>query len=298
MSDAVAPESPRPATPVAPHVREAPSLRARDCPWAIGVTWAWRTALAMFVAGPAAALVRQAYPHPPRGDAVLWEPGGHALLAFAIGSRHALTALLWEAAMVLVVGAVIGLVPTAAVMVGIAQGRRSSLGHASAVAIRRLPALVRLALGVTAAQSAIVGIALLLGRIATAVAWDALGEARAEMAGAAIALPFLPIVLGLSVTHDLARANVVRWRAGATGAFFAAIDAWRKAPWAIAWGWTWRASLGAAPVFAAAALATRIGAQGGALSILALAVAHQSTIAVRAALHVSWLARALRAARA
>jgi hypothetical protein len=297
MSDALVPEGPGPAPPIAPRTPETPRLRARDCPGAIALTWAWRTLLAVFVAGPAAALVRQAYPHPPRGDAVLWDPGGHALLAFAVGNRHALTALVWEAAMVLVAGAVSGLLPMAVVMVAMARGRRSSLGYASAVAVRRLPSLVRLALGVGAAQSATVGIALLLARIATAIGWDALGEARAEMAGVAVTLPFVPIVLGLAVAHDLARANVVRFRAGSTRAFFAAIDAWRMAPWAIAWGWTWRASLGAAPVVAAAALAARIGGRGGLPSILALALVHQSTIAVRAALHVSWLAKALRSAR-
>jgi hypothetical protein len=276
------------------------SIRARRNPLTIAGLWAWRTVLASLVGGPAAVLVGQAFPAPPRGDTVLWDPGAHALMVFVLREAHGLRAIAREAAMVLAIGAIVGLLPMAIAMVAIAHGRggplgrRTALGRSAAVAIRRLPALVRLAIVMTTTQAAIVGAAALLGHIATAVGSNALGEARAELAGDVVAMTLAPAFLAVGVAHDLARAAVVRSRVGATRAFFVGVGAWRAAPLGIGWAWAWRSSAGLVPVLLASLLASRIGGVQGAFPLLALAIAHQAAVGVRIAFHVSWLAKALR----
>jgi hypothetical protein len=273
-------------------------MRARRCPWVIAGLWAWRTLLAALVAAPVASLVRQAFPAPPRGDAVLWDPGAHALLAFAAREAHGVSALATGVALVLVAGAAVGLAATATAMVALAHApppdrRPLHPARTVALAVARLPDLARLALGVGAAQAGIAAAAYLVARIAIETTSDALGEARAQLLGVLLAAALVLPAVGLGIAHDLARACVVRFRHGAVRAFFSGASAFRRAPFALAWAWAWRGVIGIVPVLAAAAIAHRAGA-GGPLALAGVALAHQVAALVRVAFHASWLAKALR----
>jgi hypothetical protein len=280
----------------------APAIakRASCFPWLVAGLWAWRTALATLVAGPAAALAGTTFPAPPAGDGLLWEPGAHALLFFALREAHGVLALARSAAIVLAFGAIVGLLPLCMVLVVIAQrdghgtGRGPRLARATAIAIHRLPALALLAVAMGAAEAAIVGAGVLTSQLATALASNVVAQATAELVGGALGLAFVPVLLAIGVAHDLARAAVVRFRAGAMRAFFLGMRAWRAAPWTIAWAWSWRSALALAPVLLAAVLAMHIGGGGGIASVVGLAIAHQATTALRVTLRVSWLAKALR----
>lgn len=274
--------------------------RARRSPRVVLALWAWRAALAAVVAGPTATLVRQAFPSPPRGDAVLWDPGGHALLVFVTREARGLGALALEAAIVLAIGAVLGIVPAALALVAVdavdrrGAGARRRAPRTVATAMARLPALARLALGVAAAQAALVGAAYLVGRVADAASSDALGEAYAQLFGCVAAALFVPPVLALGIAHDLARASVVRDRNGALAAFFAGAHAYRRAPLSLGWAWVWRVGAGWVPVLAAATVAQRWSGMAGLVPVVAIAAFHQTAVVFQVAFHVSWLAKTLR----
>jgi hypothetical protein len=165
-----------------------------------------------------------------------------------------------------------------------------------ATTVARLPAFVRLALAVAAAQAAVVAAAYFVGHVACDVTSGALGDAPAQLLGAAVAaVVALPAVF-LAIAQDLARASIVRFRRGALHAFFSASGALRRTPVGLAWAWAWRAAAGLAPVVAAAAVASRTGGATNPLALVLLAVVHQAAVVARIALRASWLAKALRVA--
>jgi len=97
----------------------------------------------------------------------------------------------------------------------------------------------------------------------------------------------------MGVTHDLARAAVVRRSAGGARALVAGAAAFRADPVSLGWSWAWRATASMAPVVLVGALADRLGGHGGATLVL-LALLHQGVVFGRVALRASWLAVALR----
>jgi len=174
--------------------------------------------------------------------------------------------------------------------------RSPRLARTVALAVARLPALAGLALGVTAAQAAIVAAAYFVARVATATTEGALGEAHAQIAGGILGVILATPAIALGIAHDLGRACVVRFRHGAVRAFFAGAGALRRAPLRLAWAFAWRGALGLVPVVGAATLAARLGAPGS-IGLAGVAIAHQLAIAVRIAFRASWLAKALRSVR-
>jgi hypothetical protein len=271
-------------------------MRARHHPRAILGVWAWQAAVASLASWPAASLVRAAYGNDPRGDSVLWTPGSHALLDFLWREAHGISAVVRGAAVVLLASAVAGLVPTAALMVAIAGAeapKEVSFSRAVRDGVRAFPALMLLLVVVTVAQTIAVGAGVLAGDLTAGWTHAGLGEAHAQGLGAVVSLPFLVLAAAIGVTHDLARAAVVRrsvsgMRALAAGAFeFAA------APVSLGWSWGWRAVVALALIAVVAPFAGHLGGRGGAALVL-LAVLHQTVVLGRVALRASWLATALR----
>jgi|HubBroStandDraft_6_1064221.scaffolds.fasta_scaffold42818_2 hypothetical protein len=272
------------------------AIRARRRPVAILGVWAWQTALAWFASWPAASLVQAAYGSDPRGDGVLWMPGSHALLDFLWREAHGVSAALRGAAYVLLVGAVAGLVPLAALMVAMAAagaapgGRR---GHGIAETLRVLPAMTLLLFVMTAGQALALGAGAFAGQLAEGWTLTGLGEARAQQLGLALGVPFLVLAVAIGVTHDLARAALVRGASGGMRALALGVAEFGAAPMSLAWSWAWRAAGGLVPVIVVGAVAGRLGARGGA-ALLLLALLHQGVVLGRVALRASWLAAALR----
>jgi hypothetical protein len=275
------------------------AIRARRRPLAILGVWAWQTALASFASWPAASLVRATYGNDPRGDGVLWTPGSHALLDFLWREAHGVSAALRGAAWVLLVGAVAGVVPLAALMVAIAgaggaPGGRSGRGIAET--LRVLPAMTLLLFVMTAGQALALGAGAFAGELAEGWTLTGLGEARAQQLGLALGSPFLVLAVAIGVTHDLARAAVVRGASGGMRALVLGVAEFGAAPVSLGWSWGWRAAGALVPVIVVGAVAGRLGARGGAALVL-LALLHQGVVLGRVALRASWLAAALRRVR-
>jgi hypothetical protein len=285
--------------------------RARHHPRAIAALWAWQTTLALAASLPAAAFVGAAYGAGARGDAVLWDPGGHALVELVRRGSLGLTPTAVGVASMLTIGAVAGLLPNAAVLLAMSRRAQApavprgedaardpaspALRESAASAVfAAFPALVKLLAVVTVAQGVIVG----LGGAAAAFTSDLLegriGEARSDPIAFAVGAMFAVAAVALGIAHDLGRGAVVRSGAGALRALVAGVGVLRRAPLSVGWGWSWRASMSLALVVGVAAFAQPLGGRGGAALVL-LAFLHQAVIAARVSLRVSWLARALRA---
>jgi hypothetical protein len=274
------------------------AIQARRHPWVLTGLWAWQTALALAASWPAASLVRATYGAGPRGDAPLWDPGGHALIDFVWHGARGLAPVIAAAEITLVVGAVAGLFPTAAAMFAMTRVAR---GHSRAEvrapwvgrAARAVPSFLSLLLVMSVAQAIAVGAGLLVGEGVQAWFESGLGEVRAQCVGVAVCVVFVGVASGLGVVHDLARAAVVRSRLGALQALVVGARIFGSAPLPMWWSWAWRALLSLAPVLGASVVATRVGGRGG-LVLLLIALLHQAVIFTRVALRTSWLAKALR----
>jgi hypothetical protein len=275
-----------------------PAMRARRRPWAIVGVWAWQAGLALLVSWPAASLVGAAWGGSAVGDAPLWAPGGHALLDWLWHDLRGLTAPVRTAELVLLIGAVAGLLPAAILMTSLAHATRDrkapGLARSVGLGVRALPAMTVLLVVVGLLQALVAVAAWLLGYGVASWAHAGLGEARAQQLAVASALPWLAFSSAIGVAHDLARAAIVRFKARGLWAVSVGIRAFRSAPLALWWSWAWRA-LGSAPALIAAALvAERLGGRGG-FALVVLTVLHQSVAVVRVALRASWYAKALRA---
>ena len=273
------------------------SIRARSRPWALVGVWGWESALSLVASAPAVALVRAAYGRHPEADAPLWAPGSLPLLGLLSRETNGVRAATTTAAIVLLLAAVIGLVPLAALMVSISTSTRE--GHGIGVprtiewALRAFRPLVVLLLVVSIAQGVGLAMAFLLGEGLQSWTIPSLGEALAQQLAIGVGAALLLGAVALGVAQDLARAAVIRLELGAMSALTLGVRALRRAPMAIGWSWAWRALASIAPVVAVSLVADRIGGRGG-IALIALAVLHQSAILSRVTLRASWLATAMR----
>ncbi len=273
------------------------SMRARARPLAIAVLWIWTTVSAALLAWPVIAVVRAAYGDHPYGDAPLWNRGGFELIDLFVNARFATTAVIGSATAVFLASAVLGLLPTAALLASIAFSTRDL--HAPPlreIGVRALRAFRPMALLFVLAglfEGALVGAGLILGAIAESAFATRLGEARAEQISWIVYALFAALVAFVGVVTDLARAAIVRFRVRGVPAIRLALNAARRAPALAFWSWAWRALAAAALVAIGALVADRVDGRGG-MALLALAVLHQVIVVTRIALRASWLAKALR----
>jgi hypothetical protein len=278
-------------------LRPTAARRARSHPWAIVGLWAWQTAVAAGASVPAAAFVGGVYGAGPRGDAPLWDPGGHALLDLVWHGAHAAPALTTGAEIALVVGALGGLLPMAAAMIAMARTQRdratAGLVQSLSAALSAMPALLFVFFVLTAAQALTVGIGAGVGGAIEGWTHAALGEVRAQRMGLAVASAFVLVASGLGVVHDLARAAIVCARVTGPGAIVVGARAFGAAPLHLWWSWAWRWLGSLAPVLAVAGVAGQVGGRGGA-ALLLIAMVHQAVVVTRVALRASWLACAMR----
>lgn len=275
----------------------APSMRARRNPGAIAALWLWQTALALLASLPAAGLAGAAYGRDLQGDAPLWAPGAHALLDWLWHDAHGVRAILGGAEVILVAGSLLGLVPTAALMIEIAYVTRSrphpGLARSLAGGVRALPSMLLLGVLSGLAQAVIAGVGVGLAKLLELWAHGPMGEARAEQIEGTLGLLALGLASGVGVAHDLGRAAIVLFEARGLRAFALGMRTLRGEP-SLWWSWAWRASSGLVLVLIGGVVASRLGGRGG-LSLLVLALLHQVVVVSRIALRASWLARALRA---
>jgi hypothetical protein len=274
-----------------------PSMRARRHPRALLGLWAWETLLALLVAWPASSLVGAAYGGAPAGDAPLWAPGGHALADMLWHEVHGVHGVLRGAELVLLAGAVAGLVPMAALMIATAYATRdrraAGLAQSLGGALRAFPSLMLLLVITGLAQALVVGCGALLGGALEGWAHGGMGEARAQQIEGVVLLLFIAAASAIGVVHDLARAAVVRFKVKSLRALALGMRTFRLAPVSLWWSWAWRATASVAPIAMAAGAAGRLGGRGG-FALVFLALLHQCVVLARVALRASWLAKALR----
>jgi hypothetical protein len=275
----------------------AASIRARSRPWAVTGVWAWESALSLVGAVPAVALVRATYGRHPQGDAPLWDPGSLPLLGLLSREANGVRAATTSAALVLLLGSVVGLVPMAALMISISTATRGgrSIGgpRAAEGALRAFRPLALLLAVVWVAQGVVVAVALFLGAGTQSWANRSMGDALAQQMAIGLGAVILIAAVALGLVHDLARAAVVRFGVGTLSALTSGTKALWRAPIAVTWSWIWRALASVVPIVAVSLLADRIGGRGG-IALFVLAALHQSVILSRVALRASWLAKAMR----
>ena len=274
------------------------AMRARRRPWAIAWTWAWEAAVALLIASPASALVRAAYGHHPEGDAPLWHPGALELADLLTQTASMRSALIVETVLVLVMGALVGLLPLGALLASIAFVRRDlrapSLRAVLGRALFAFRPMLALMAGAVSAQIVVVLVGLFVGEAMSQGLAPRMGEARSDQLSVLVAGAIMVVAVVIGVVHDLARAAVIRYRVGAIRGAQLGWNTLRRTPASLVWSWSWRGVAALLPVAMGALVADGLGGHGGA-ALVALFAVHQAVIAARVAFRASWLAKALRA---
>jgi uncharacterized membrane protein (GlpM family) len=274
------------------------AMRARRCPGAIAVLWAWEAALGAALAWPFASIVRAAYGSHPRADAVLWDRGGLPLVDLLTRRLPELGALVAHAVTVTLFAAIAGLLPAAGLLATVAFATKRGMAAArtaiQASVVAFVPCAILLAVTLVLQASLVVSAATIAG-LAREGFSPTLGDVKADVVGASLLGLGLLLVALAGVTQDIARAAVVRFGSGAGDALRLAVRAVAPASIVLFWSWGWRALASLVPVAFGALLAERIGGRGG-VALVAMFVIHQVIVAARVALRASWLAKAMRVA--
>jgi hypothetical protein len=273
------------------------AMRARRCKAAIVTLWAWEAALGLLLSWPFAAVVRSAYGQHPEGDGVLWEPGGLTLLDLLVRRRPGLGPLFAHVATIIFFAFVLGLIPLAMSLASLAfsthDRRAPSLRSAFQLAVFAMGPFVVLELLTLALQGG-VAIASMAGADIVESGFErSMGEVRASLLAGSVLVLALAAAIILGILQDLARAAVIRFGFDSRQSLRKALAAFALEPARILWSWTWRALTSLVPIAFGALLAGAIGGKGG-IALVVLLFIHQLAIGTRAALRVSFLARAMR----
>jgi hypothetical protein len=273
------------------------SMRARNRPRTVALLWVWESLLALGVAWPIASLVGASYGGDPRGDAVLWERGGFALVDLVLRSHGALRALAASVIVVALIAAIGGLFPASAALTSIAYTTRERtpprMRDLVGRATRASRSFVVLLVVTTILQLLLVGAGYWFASVATYYVAPRAGVVRGDEVAWIVVALFAALALVCGVAHDLARAAVVRFRVEGMHGFALGLNVMRRGVVAPVWSWAWRAFVGAALLLVGSVVAERFGGKGG-LALVALVVVHQAVVVARVALRASWLAKALR----
>jgi hypothetical protein len=272
------------------------AMRARRRPRALAIVYAWQALSGLAAAWPVSALVRDSYGHHPRGDAVLFDPGGLALTDLVMRG-DGISAVLTSALVILLASSVLGLFPMAALVVSIGHATPDRTAPPTRAALERAAEafgpLVRLLVVFGLTQIVLLALGFALGRTASSLLAGKLDDAAADLAGMFVFGVFLLGSTYLGVLHDVARCAAIRFRAGAFDAIAVARRAMRPSPVRVVWSWAWRGLAGLLAVGVGAFLAHRIGGRSG-FALVVLALVHQAIVVAKTGLRASWLARALR----
>ena len=271
------------------------AMRARRRPIAVIAFYIYQLVVSIVVSYPVSRALANVFGGHPRGDGVLFDDGGWALLALRSGWEKASPAFFGLLFVVTIVGAVAGLVPLSALLTSISHAtpdmRAPRLRHlAPYVAVTFAPLVYLLALG-SAMELALLAVAAWAFGATRETLEPKYGDARADQIAALACFAVLFVTAIAAVLHDLSRAALVRYRAGTFAAIRAALGTFRRVAFRVLWSWAWRAFVGLALVISVAIVVPRFGARG----FIAIAILHQLVAFARASLRASWLARALRA---
>jgi len=275
------------------------AMRARRRPAAVVALYIYQLVVSLVVAYPVSRALANVFGGHPRGDAVLFDDGGWALLSLRSAWDKASPAFFGLLFVVTIVAAIAGLVPLSALLTSMSHAtpdmRAPRLRHlAPYVAVTFTPMVYLLALG-SALELALLAVAAFAFGATREALEPKYGDARADQIAALACFAVLFVTAIAAVLHDLARAALVRHRPengrGAFAAIRVALGTFRRVAFRVLWSWAWRAFVAAALVIGVAAIVPRFGARG----FVMVALLHQLVAIARVSLRASWLARALRA---
>ena len=288
---------------------EPNEIRARRRPRAVLFVWAWELACAFLIATPIHSWAKSVWGAHPDGDAVLFRPGGHALLSWLGDEGPALGIVFRTTIVALAVFGVLGQIITGALVASLATGVGKS-GRAPSIALslragcRAFFPLMGVGVVAGALEGSILGIGLAASSAADHALQISLGDARAFTARLAVLAVFAGAALIVGIIADIARVAVARdialagdrpasmLRSMRDGVVTAATTA-RRAVGRATLAWGWRAALSLALIWVGARAGDVAGGRGGGALWLLFAF-HQLVILARAGLRASWLANALR----
>lgn len=305
-------------------------IRARRRPRALALVWLFELLAGFLLATPIHAWARRVWGSHPDGDAILFAPGGRALLTWLGEGDASLTIVTREVLVLLfvvglastiVLGAVVAMLATDARETDtIDEARDGTLAaqlDAPSPRIRAVRTPFALATGLTAflpssaaailftvLQTAVLALGLAAATAIGSALAPGSGDARAFTWSLVVFVPFVAGALFVGVFSDVARVAIARGIATSDDArsglgwlrhgLAVAFRTMRARGGSLFGGWAWRAAIALLLVVVGGWAGTRAGAAGGSLLLLLFAF-HQLLVLGRAALRVSFLAQALRA---
>ncbi|WP_437736552.1 hypothetical protein [Sorangium sp. So ce1335] len=258
---------------------------------AVALYFGHRAIASLVVATPLSVLAADLVGGYPRGDAILFDPGGLMLTELGRLAAVAAASLTAQLGLGALVAAALGLVPLAVLLAALTQGGPLSAQTVGARAARALGPLTLLWGVALAAQVAAAALVLLPGMQLCAELL-VLPRTR-DIAAIAVAAVALVPVAAIGLLHDLARVALVDDQRGFHAAASRGLATLQAAPLAAAWAWAWRGAL-AVVALACGAWAIHLAGVGTGPRVAAAFAAQLAALAVAAYLRASWLAAALR----
>lgn len=274
----------------------SPALRRVGQRWgAIALSWSFQLLLALLLAAPlVAALSGTGIANHPRGDAVLFEPGGLYLIeALRLGAGAALSALQVSFVSFVVLG-MLGLFPLAALLSALRSDGKLRVASWLGEAIAHVPSFVLIG-GVTwLGRAALALFFVLVYSLLEGPVGAAFNERNADLVLISGALVCAIAFAALGIAADLARAARVRFGLRALGAFRTGLGTFGQRPFAAVVGWLIPASWSVALIALAAILVGLLAVdQPESWRVLGAFVVHQLTAIGLIALRALWLHRSL-----
>ena len=220
------------------------AMRARRRPGAVIIVYLFQLVLSFVVAWPVSRGLAATFSGHPRGDSVLFDDGGWALLALRTAYDRATPSIWGLVVLVTLVGAVVGLVPLAALLTSISHAtpdlRAPRPRHLAPYVVLVMRPLVTMQAMGSALELALLAVAAWAFGFVRESLQPRFGDARADQIAVLACAVTLLAAGAASVVHDLARAAAVRFRAGTFAAIRSALVTFRHKPVRIFWSWAWR----------------------------------------------------------
>jgi hypothetical protein len=275
-----------------PREDHAPKRVRALVPTAALFVWVFELAAGLVVAMPLHSWARSYFGAHPDGDALVFRPGGHALLSWLGDGAPALPIVLRTTLVLLAVFGIAGRWVFGFVIAWLAShGRRA----ASTAGRAFVPLVVTAALA-SAAEVFVASIGLLASSAASSAVEGRLGDARAVYVRVAVLVLFAAPLATLHVFADLNDTALVLTEPAPllVRMRLAAVTAYRAFGLRMILAWSWRFAAGLVLIVLGSFAGDLVGGRGGAVLALLLLV-HQALVLARAALRTDWLERARRA---
>jgi hypothetical protein len=263
------------------------SMHARHHPRAIFFAWAWTALCGLAMAWPAVLSVSREFRASPDTDAPLFKSGSLDLLDYLWRARSGITTEIGHLVVLLPVMIVASVIPLALLLASISGAELGDRG------LRSVGKLLALELAGMTAQALVGWGSFALAAMTAFGLSSSLGEAKSDLAGAAVFALGIVLVIAISIARDLASVGALTQNKSFLDSLVDALRTFGGHGLPLVWGWLWRAALGWLAILLAGLLASRIGGKYG-LSLVLLLVVHQAALAWKIAWRASWLAASLR----